>query len=95
MIDPTKRVFWAVLKHARESRGFSQRALAVKVGCTQSTLSPWESGRAEVTETTLIRVADALGTTVIDMIHAWEKSTAAKYHSSEVSRKLARRWGLI
>ena len=55
------RIFWRLIRHARERRGLSQRAVP---GIPQSRLSEWESGRVPVGEDTLLKIAAALGTTL-------------------------------
>lgn len=55
------RIFWRLIRHARERRGLSQRAVP---GIPQSRLSEWESGRVPVGEDTLAKLAAAFGKTL-------------------------------
>ena len=50
-----------MVRGARESCGFTQRELAVRMGSTQSTVARWETGEHQFTLATLDRIATALG----------------------------------
>jgi len=58
------RIFWQLIRHARERRGLTQGALAAKMGIAQKNFSEWESGRSGVNEDTMIKIAKGLGTTL-------------------------------
>ena len=60
-----ERVFWRLIRGARERRGLGQGEVP---GIPQSRFSEWESGRVSISEDTLIKVAAALGTTVREML---------------------------
>lgn len=59
------RIFWQIIKGARERRGLGQGAVP---GIPQSRFSEWESGRVSISEDTLVKVATALGTTLRAML---------------------------
>lgn len=48
------------LKEARKAKGITQEKLAAILGCSQTEISRWESGR-EPGARTLKRIAEALG----------------------------------
>ena len=56
------------IKKKRESLGFQMNALSTKIGVTPSLISQIESGKAYPSIVTLKKVADALHTTVGDLI---------------------------
>lgn len=58
------RIFWQLIRRARERRGLSQAKLAATMGIAQKNFADWESGRVAVSEDTLIKIAAALGTTL-------------------------------
>jgi transcriptional regulator with XRE-family HTH domain len=56
------RIFWQLIRRARERRGITQTVLAERIGMQRTNLSTIEAGRGNVTEDTMIKVAQALGT---------------------------------
>ena len=56
------RIFWQLIRRARERRGITQTVLAERIGMQRPNLSAIEAGRGNVTEDTMIKVAQALGT---------------------------------
>lgn len=56
------RIFWHLIRRARERRGVTQTVLAERIGMQRPNLSAIEAGRGNVTEDTLVKVAKALGT---------------------------------
>lgn len=46
------------IKELRESKGWSQKAMAEKFGCAQSTIGMWESGKNKPDIDTLSKLAD-------------------------------------
>lgn len=56
------------VKLRRESLGMSQEELAAKAGVSRQTISYLETGAKTALSTTLIKVADALDTTVDELI---------------------------
>ena len=51
-------MFSIKLKELREKAGFSQQALANKIGVSQSTIGMWESGKREPNFETTSKLAD-------------------------------------
>lgn len=49
------------IKTARKARKMTQAALAEKLSVEQPTIQRWEKGKRELSVTTLIEIADALG----------------------------------
>ena len=56
------RIFWKLIRRARERRGITQTALAERIGMQRPNLSAIEAGRGNVTEDVMIKIARALGT---------------------------------
>lgn len=56
------RIFWQLIRHARERRGVSQTVLAERIGMQRTNLSAIEAGRGNVTEDVMVKIAQALGT---------------------------------
>lgn len=52
------------IKALRKSKGLSQEELAVKLSVVRQTISKWEKGLSVPDAGTVIKIADALGTTV-------------------------------
>lgn len=62
-VDSHTRGVWAGrLRKARDARGYSQRELAERVGCTRASVSAWERGIAAPYLETRRVIARALGT---------------------------------
>ena len=74
--DPGLDVAEAVLR-LRRFRGWSQEELADRMGTTQSSVARIERGRANVRLSTLVKLAEALNTTVridlepVEMLERW------------------------
>jgi transcriptional regulator with XRE-family HTH domain len=79
----TKRVLSFMIRHARESRGLSQSALATKAGVKQPTVAAWESGASPLSEATLDKIAEAVG---IDTIALLREGIAAFEAAQAVPR---------
>lgn len=60
--------FGKALRKLREERAFSQAKLAELTGLDQTTISLLERGERQPTLPTLYKLADALGTTIEDLI---------------------------
>jgi transcriptional regulator with XRE-family HTH domain len=66
--------------HVRKLRGYTQLNLAKRVGLSRTSIANLEGGHQETPITTLERVADILGVSLVDMIagelpeckHIWE-----------------------
>lgn len=56
------RIFWQLIRRARERRGVTQTVLAERIGMQRPNLSAIESGRGNVTEDVMVKIAQALGT---------------------------------
>jgi transcriptional regulator with XRE-family HTH domain len=52
------------IRRFRESCGFSQAGLALRVGCRQAAVSDWENGKANITVVRRVAIADALAVPV-------------------------------
>jgi transcriptional regulator with XRE-family HTH domain len=61
-------LFPRVIRQIRESRGLSQSDLAEKCGVSQPAVAGWESGERPILETTLEKIAKALGEPVEDLL---------------------------
>lgn len=59
--DPLMTEIGALLRKRRESLNLDQRGLARKVGCSQQSLSYWETGQVSVSVSKAIRWCEALG----------------------------------
>ena len=62
------RIFWQLIRHARERRGVSQTVLAERIGMQRPNLSAIEAGRGNVTEDVMVKIAAALGTDLRAML---------------------------
>ena len=59
------------IKEARDAKGMTQETLAAKSGVSRGTIVALESGEAKTTTTkTLVKIANALGTTVEEIFFA-------------------------
>ena len=56
------------IRALREARGMSQTELAEALGVDQTTVSAWETGKAEPTIFNLRRLADILGVSPGDLL---------------------------
>lgn len=64
-----KRKMSAVIRRLREQQGLTQEALAKKVRVTQGYISQLEAGsKREISAKVAVRLADALGTTVAELL---------------------------
>ena len=52
------------IREARKSKGLTMKALGKIVGCAEPTISLYETGQRQPDNDTLVKMADALGTTV-------------------------------
>jgi transcriptional regulator with XRE-family HTH domain len=84
-------IFPALIQAARERRGFSQLELARRMGVSQAAVSQLESGKSVTLETTLAKVADGLGLTLLQMlaqeIHELQRVAAARKRSAARRRR--------
>ena len=62
----------AMLTLARESRGWSQKELADKLGIAQATVSKYENGMLQVPEQEALRIARSMNFTV-DLLYQQEQ----------------------
>lgn len=69
-------VFGRVLRRIRRERDISQEALAALAGLTRNHMSELERGRREPRLGTLVRVADALGMGVGDLLMLFDQERA-------------------
>ena len=60
--------FGEQLRRRRKELGLSREELADKLGVNQCTVSDYETGQVELTLPKLVRIADALGVTIYDLI---------------------------
>lgn len=60
----------AAIRRARQAKGMTQAQLARLVGCMQSNVSHWETGRQSVPLTRLNSIATALDTTADTLVRA-------------------------
>lgn len=67
----------ARLKHHREGKGMDQEELAFKGGVSAKTVSNIECGRHSPRIETLIRLADAMGISVSELLAARSRLAAA------------------
>ena len=58
----------SLIRDFRVKNGMTQQELANKLGVNQSTVSDYETGTFELTLPKLVRIADALGVTIYDLI---------------------------
>ena len=56
------------IRYFRMKKNMTQQDLADKLGVNQSTVSDYETGTFELTLPKLVRIADALGVTIYDLI---------------------------
>jgi transcriptional regulator with XRE-family HTH domain len=68
---------------ARAARGFSLDTLAARSGVSRGMLVQIEQARTNPTAWTLVRVADALGVSVADLLHEPVQSDVRVYRASE------------
>ncbi len=62
------RLFWQVIRSARERRGLGVTEAARLLGIAQPTLSERESGRSGISEDVLIETARAYGLTLRELL---------------------------
>ncbi len=70
-----QQVFSQKLKYIRKARGFSQKALAEKLGYSEKTISKWECGKSMPTLDVFFEICDVLN---IDS-RAWHKNSDKMY----------------
>lgn len=58
----------SLIRDFRVKKGMTQQQLADKLGVNQCTVSDYETGQVELTLPKLVRIADALGVTIYDLI---------------------------
>ena len=51
------------IKELRLEKGFTQKKLAEKVGCSASMVTRWEKEESEPTATAIVKLSEALGCT--------------------------------
>ena len=56
------------LRRLREAAGLTQIELSARVGVTQAALSAWEIGMAMPSLTNTVRLADALGISIDELL---------------------------
>lgn len=56
------------IRDIRLQKGMTQQELADKLGVKQCTVSDYETGQVDLTLPKLVRIADALGVTIYDLI---------------------------
>ena len=56
------------IRDIRLQKGMTQQELAGKLCVNQCTVSDYETGQVELTLPKLVRIADALGVTIYDLI---------------------------
>ena len=56
------------IRDIRLQKGMTQQELADKLGVNQCTVSDYETGQLDLTLPKLVRIADALGVTIYDLI---------------------------
>lgn len=56
------------IKQKRLDLGLTQKELAVKIGVDQSAVAQWENGKTAPNRGRLMRVAEALGCSVSDLL---------------------------
>ena len=56
------------IRDIRLQKGMTQQELADRLGVNPCTVSDYETGQVELTLPKLVRVADALGVTIYDLI---------------------------
>lgn len=61
------------IRRERKAAGLTMKELAAKIGCAESTISHYETGRNEPDFATLNAIADALGCTVERLLGLPEK----------------------
>ncbi len=83
--------FPALLKAAREARHLSKAELAARVGVTGQRIESWEGGSTRPSPDKWVRLANALGTTVDELIHghAPQKRELAPDLATQVGRLVA------
>jgi repressor LexA len=52
------------LKEIRESKGMSQKQLAIKIGVAQNSISRWESGERQPDNDTLVKIAEVFNVSI-------------------------------
>jgi transcriptional regulator with XRE-family HTH domain len=65
------------IRHIREARGMSQRALADRAGVVKSTIYEAEAGRHIPRIQTLEKIANALGVEIADLLPSRKDSAGA------------------
>ena len=73
--DDYAEVFGARLRELRTAAGLSQRALAARVGTSCAAISNLEAGNNAPTLGTLVRLADALGCGVVELVEVLDRRT--------------------
>jgi len=56
------------IRKIRESKGFSQKEVSEKIGCSYQQLSQWESGSRHPTYRNIEKIANALETSTLILI---------------------------
>ena len=72
------------LKHFRKAKGLSQEELAIKLHIVRQTVSKWEKGLSVPDSGMLIRLAEALDTSVTELLGETAGSEPASGESAEL-----------
>lgn len=56
------------IRKIRESKGFSQKEISEKIGCSYQQLAQWEKGTRNPTYRNIEKIADALETSTLSLI---------------------------
>jgi transcriptional regulator with XRE-family HTH domain len=92
--DPTDKrpeLIGKRLQNIRKKRGLTQKGLADKVGLTREAIASYESGRARLTDITLLDLATALRTTADEILGLKPLPRS----DASISRRLMKRMAII
>lgn len=85
----TGEIFSRNLRSIREEQGFTQKALALKVGLNDQAVRDYEAGRRFPSVETLGQIAEALGVKVADLFESSEAVKVLQMPVSKTIQKLA------
>jgi transcriptional regulator with XRE-family HTH domain len=77
------------IRRRRRELGMSQSALGGKLGITFQQVQKYENGTNRVSATMLVKLSDALGMPVTEILHEGEKTAPAKDAKAEDAQLLA------
>ncbi|HLZ77412.1 helix-turn-helix transcriptional regulator [Phenylobacterium sp.] len=77
------------IRRRRRELGMSQSALGGKLGITFQQVQKYENGTNRVSATMLVKLSDALGMPVTEILHEAEKSAPVKDAKAEDAQLLA------